>query len=558
MWRVNSHFPPKTAKTFRRFSIGVNLDDGVRFHGGVYLFAASFLKDIFCCSTAALFRLLLCYFYFYCRRWLNLCSCVQSIATGKGIRPKSGQSIIKAEWLASKSDLEQEKARLIPSPEKPMVRAPRAPVVQGNVARTEARDWDIVTPPGSPMHFEEFCSIAGIQLREDIEKLPLLPPAAPGAQVVPFRSLGEQSCTVRLKQFEEMEHQRLGVPLPDYDYLTELQDGHDWNVMERIVWDQKRWEREESKRKTALKAVQFQRDLLPENAESVKTSSELILLEMVEDFDMDVAANGEITSCELECHITAETHLTKQRQLSMWLEKLYLLEECKLHPRVEQQPFRTDQVIKFMPDTEHVIEICNFKVLRSVLASVAPPLRVRPHFMFEDGVCKFHITMSVDDEKVHAQGIDITFPMPDSIIAAPRLQCSGDSSTAVFGNTTKLVRWQCARLEGSATLTGMVAMHPTAPLPTAGPIVKFRFEVVGLNLCGVTVSFISHSHNLLTRCAQTAPSKQRKTRRKKHGATKTRVSLSAGRCTNIAAEAITDCLRASVWMLLHAAQRAGQ
>ena len=301
---------------------------------------------------------------------------MQTLATGKGIRPKSGQSIIKAEWLVSKMDIEQEQNRIVmPAPAIPVVKMPR-PAVQRDVFRSEARDWDLVTPPGSPTHFDEFCAIAQIQLRQDIDKLPLLPPAAPGAQVVPFRSLGEQACTVRLKQFEEMEHQRLGVALPEFDYLTELQDGHDWNVMERIVWDQKRWEREESKRKAALKAVQFEKDLLADDsAGGPKISNELILLEMVEDFDMDVAANGEITSCELECHITAETHLTKQRQLSMWLEKLYLLEECKLHPRVEQQPFRTDQVIKFMPDTEHVIEICNFKVLRSVLASVAPPLR---------------------------------------------------------------------------------------------------------------------------------------------------------------------------------------
>jgi hypothetical protein len=74
---------------------------------------------------------------------------------------------------------------------------------------------------------------------------------------------------------------------------------------------------------------------------------------------------------------------------------------------------------------------------------------------------------------------------------------SGDMSTAVFGNTTKLVRWQCARLEKSATLTGVVALHPTAPLPAAGPIVKFRFEVVGINLSGVTVassSLVTHTH----------------------------------------------------------------
>lgn len=420
----------------------------------------------------------------------------QALGTGKGIRPTSGQAIIKAEWLASKTDLERESERIVPGPDRPVVRVPRVPLSQkGRIGTAEARDWDIVTPPGSPTHFEEFCGIAGITLREDIDKLPLLPPAAPGAQVVPFRSLGEQACTVRLKQFEEMEHQRLGVPLPDYDYLTELQDGHDWNVMERILWDQKRWEREESKRKAMLKQVQVEKELMTDSAASAEASNELVLLEMVEDFDMDVAANGEISSCELECHITAETHLKQQRQLSMWLEKLYLLEECKLHPRVEQQPFRTDQVIKFMPDTEHVIEICNFKVLRSVLASVSPPLKLTPQFMFEDGVCKFTLTMSINagtvqDNPAHAQDIDVTFPMPDAIIAAPRLQCSGDASTAVFGNTTKLVRWQCARLERTATLTGMVAMNPTAPLPTSGPLVKFRFEVVGLNLCGVSVNAV--------------------------------------------------------------------
>jgi hypothetical protein len=412
--------------------------------------------------------------------------CEQSIATGKGIRPASGQAIIKAEWLASKTDLEREKERNVPDPSQPVVKRTRAPV--DRPAPIEARDWDIVTPPSSPTHFEEFCDIAGIVLRADIEKLPLLPPAAPGAQVVPFRALGEQACQTRLKQFEEMEFQRLGIPLPDLDFLTELQDGHDWNVMERILWDQKRWEREENKRKATLKAVQVVKELRADESAKPKVSSELLLLEMVENFDMDVSVTGEITSCELECHITAETHLVQQRQVSMWLEKLYLLEECKLHPRVEQQPFRVDQVMKFMPDTEHVIEICNFKVLRSVLATVQPPLRVDPQFAFEDGICKFQITMSVAGDKgAHAQGIDITFPVPDSIIAAPRLQCSGDASTAVFGNTTKLVRWQCARLEGSATLTGMATIHPNAPIPTAAPLVKLRFEIVGLNLCGVTV-----------------------------------------------------------------------
>jgi hypothetical protein len=214
----------------------------------------------------------------------------------------------------------------------------------------------------------------------------------------------------------------------------------------------------------------------------------LVLLEMVEDFDMDVSAQGEITSCELDCHITAETHLMKQRQLSMWLDKLFLLEECKLHPRVEQHSFRTEQVIRFLPDNEHVIELCNFKVLRSVMASIVPPIKLDPHFMFEDGFCKFTMRMTVAEG--HGENVDVTFPMPESIVAVPKLACSGDAGTAVFGQTTKLCRWQVPRLDKYAELSGAVALHPNAPLPSSGAICKLKFEVVGLNVSGVTVAAV--------------------------------------------------------------------
>jgi hypothetical protein len=43
----------------------------------------------------------------------------------------------------------------------------------------------------------------------------------------------------------------------------------------------------------------------------------------------------------------------------------------------------------------------------------------------------------------HGENIDITFPMPDSMVAAPVLSTSGDDSTAVFGSTTKLCRFVC-------------------------------------------------------------------------------------------------------------------
>ena len=32
----------------------------------------------------------------------------------------------------------------------------------------------------------------------------------------------------------------------------------------------------------------------------------------------------------------------------------------------------------------------------------------------------------------------MTFPMPESIVAVPKLACSGDPGTAVFGQTTKV------------------------------------------------------------------------------------------------------------------------
>jgi len=410
---------------------------------------------------------------------------MEALSTGKGIRPKSGQSLIPVEWLASKSDLQRDPS-LIPSPANPIVSAPRPVPASGTgKGQKQGRDWDIVTPPGSPTHFKEFCDLALIGTTTDVHSLPLLPPATPALQIQPYRGLGEQACTARLQQFEEMEHQKLGLPLTNADFLTEVQDAHDWNVMERIVWDQKRWERDEyrAQRDNATGSAAEQAA-----APAIVNQSELVMLELVEDFDMDVNSAGEVTSCELECHVTAETHLKDNRQISMWLEKLFLVEECKLHPRVDPQAFRTEQVIRFLPDTEHVIELCNFKVLRSVMASITPPLQISPHFMFEDGLCNFELKIAI--AQGHAENVDITFPMPDSLVALPSFHTGGDVSSAVFGQTTKLLRWQIKRLERQAVLRGTVPLHPLAPLPTTGPLLKLKFEVVGLNVSGVTVAAV--------------------------------------------------------------------
>ncbi|EKX32252.1 hypothetical protein GUITHDRAFT_148757 [Guillardia theta CCMP2712] len=183
------------------------------------------------------------------RRWRGILTIpVQSLYTGKGIRPKSGQPLIQAEWLASKSDLlakamleaellfvafqffatqlhiiavssaVRERENLLVGSMKPKTDTVAIATNQYQRRSTELRqqsmrDWDIVTPPGSPTHMHEFCELAQISLRHDVDKFPLLPPAAPSQQVAPFRGQGEKACTIRLRQFDEMEHQRVGTPL---------------------------------------------------------------------------------------------------------------------------------------------------------------------------------------------------------------------------------------------------------------------------------------------------------------------------------------------------------
>jgi len=416
----------------------------------------------------------------------------EALYTGKGIRPEGEQSIVRPEWLASAAT-----SKPLVTPDNPTVRSERPPPIEQRIDDTtkDLRDWDIVTPPGSPTHLHELCGIANISVRKEVERYPILPPSE--EPVVPFRALGEQVCNARLQQFEDMEQQRLGGPPSGVDYLSELQEACDWNVVERIVYDQRMWEREEMRRQKELRHSLKHRADGEGGARKVQRSNELVLLEVVEDFDMDVGQDGVIMSCELECHITAETHLQQQRTLSMWLEKLFLLEECKLHPRIEQQAFRSEQVLRFVPDTDHVIELCNFKVLRSVMSCIVPPLVVKPHFMFEGAVCRIHVTATVLEG--HGENIDIVFPMPEAMVSAPSLTTSGDASTAVFGSTTKLCRWQIPRLDKFATLEGSVALQPAAPVPAEGPLLKAKFEVVGLNVSGVSVAAVEADSELQPR-----------------------------------------------------------
>ena len=103
--------------------------------------------------------------------------------------PKSGASIIAPEWIASENDIANDpflKGNLVnPSPANPTVKTLRSKL---NSSKNGGRDWDIVTPPGSPTHFDEFCAISGIEAKsENKERFPLLQPSAPGLLVVPFR-----------------------------------------------------------------------------------------------------------------------------------------------------------------------------------------------------------------------------------------------------------------------------------------------------------------------------------------------------------------------------------
>lgn len=158
----------------------------------------------------------------------------------------------------------------------------------------DIRDWDIVTPPGSPTHLHELCAIAGITIVKEVEKYPILPPA--DEPVIPFRAFGEQVCTARLRQFEEMEHQRLGAPLKDTNMLEDLQDSCDWNVVERIVYDQRKWERDEVNRAKELRVNQKAKDA-EAGGKAARQTNELVLLEVVEDFDMDV---GKVKPCSID------------------------------------------------------------------------------------------------------------------------------------------------------------------------------------------------------------------------------------------------------------------
>jgi hypothetical protein len=115
---------------------------------------------------------------------------VTSVLAGKGVMPKSGDSIIAPKWIASENDLANDpfsrhNSAFKPTPANPTIKTLRSSVSK---PKKEERDWDIVTPPGSPTHFDEFCSLADIVARsEGKEKYPLLPPSTPGFQVIPFR-----------------------------------------------------------------------------------------------------------------------------------------------------------------------------------------------------------------------------------------------------------------------------------------------------------------------------------------------------------------------------------
>ena len=79
--------------------------------------------------------------------------------------------------------------------------------------------------------------------------------------------------------------------------LEDLQDSCDWNVVERIVYDQRKWERDEVNRAKELRVNQKAKDA-EAGGKAARQTNELVLLEVVEDFDMDVGKARGALRCQ--------------------------------------------------------------------------------------------------------------------------------------------------------------------------------------------------------------------------------------------------------------------
>jgi len=240
---------------------------------------------------------------------------------------------------------------------------------------------------------------------------------------------------------------------------------------------------------------------VPWRRTGVKYTTNEFFLDIVEDVDCIVEANGNLVTAAVQGNIYANCRLSGMPDLTLNFVSPGLLDDVSLHPCVRVFRWEKSRIISFVPPDGR-FKLMSYRVRGN---GVMPPINIRPMIKFEaPSTAGGSVTGKVDvsvapkhfpSPKNVVEDLVVVIPLPKTATGVVLTVTYGSYD---FDSKTKNVVWTIGKWNNQLSqvgISGSVTLAPGAPTPEACPPVSAQFKIAMFTASGIRVDNLNVREN---------------------------------------------------------------
>jgi hypothetical protein len=249
---------------------------------------------------------------------------------------------------------------------------------------------------------------------------------------------------------------------------------------------------------------------MPWRKAGVRHSSNEIYVDLVEEIDAIVDANGRVVSSDVNGSIQAQAHLSGVPDLLMTFADPALIDDCSFHPCVRYARYEIDRVVSFVPP-DGDFELMKYRV-KNAHDLINPPIFCTPQISFGDSEesTQGRITVNVGVKPINSlilpnnrkgggggsgsglviEDVAVTIPFARVVRTA---NLTVNIGTILYDEAAKVAKWVIGKLDPSKRpqLTGTLLLLSGDDKPEENPPLQLHWRIPQASVSGVSVSGLS-------------------------------------------------------------------
>jgi len=221
----------------------------------------------------------------------------------------------------------------------------------------------------------------------------------------------------------------------------------------------------------------------------VKYTTNEVYLDVIEEIDSTIEANGLVVSSEVSGEIQVACRLSGMPDLTLAFTNSMIMDDVGFHPCVRYQRWEQGRVISFVPPDGN-FQLMTFRVK----GQLQLPIYVKPQITFNDTGGRVTVMAGTKgfgnlNERV-IEDVVVIIPFSKAI---GTVNFNVNQGSISFDEVTKNCRWILGKItkDKSPFLEGTVTLAPGAAVPDSNPTLTAEFKIMQYSASGLKVDHLS-------------------------------------------------------------------